>query len=478
MSEKERNITMSEDTAQTSALLLRGGHIIDPAGGRAFTGDLLIADGRIAAAGPASDVTPLAETLRQSGKQLRTIDLHPGLIVSPGFVDLHVHLREPGYEEKETIQTGAEAAARGGFTTICCMPNTRPVLDSQATLEFVARAASAAPARVWPIAAITKGEKGAELSEMAELAEGGAVAFSDDGRPVSNSKLMRSALEYASMLNRPVVEHCEDEALAAGGVMNEGPTATRLGLKGWPAAAEEIMLARDLALVRLTGGRYHAAHVSTAGSVELIRRAKAEGLRVTAEVTPHHLLLTDEWVAGRRTGLLGDDGSAQSQPYDTNTKVNPPLRTQRDTEALLEGLLDGTIDAIATDHAPHTFVDKACEYDEAAFGISGLETALGALLALVHAEKLPLNTLLAALTIRPARAFSLPTGTLEPGAFADITIFDPGERWMVDPRRFASKGKNTPLVGVTLRGRVRSTILGGKLVYVADTIGQSLALGH
>src|SRR5579885_608674 len=248
---------MNEDTAQTSALLLRGGHIIDPAGGREFTGDLLIADGRIAAAGPASEVAPLAETLRQSGQQLRTLDLHPGLIVSPGFVDLHVHLREPGYEDKETIQTGAQAAARGGFTTICCMPNTKPVLDTQATLEFVARAAQNASARVHPIAAITKGEKGAELSEMAELAEAGAVAFSDDGRPVSNSKLMRSAFEYASMLNRPLVEHCEDEELVGGGVMHEGPIATRLGLKGWPAAAEEIMLARALALVHVTGGRYH-----------------------------------------------------------------------------------------------------------------------------------------------------------------------------------------------------------------------------
>src|SRR5579859_5820094 len=387
---------MKEAMAQAGALLLRGGHIIDPSAGREVIGDLLIADGRIVAAGSVSEVAQFTDQLAQSGQQIQTLDLHPGLIVSPGFVDLHVHLREPGYEDKETIQTGAQAAARGGFTTICCMPNTRPVLDSQAMLEFVARTASGAQARVLPIAAISKGEKGAELSEMAELAEAGAVAFSDDGKPVSNSKLIRSALEYASMLDRPIVEHCEDERLAAEGVMNEGPIATKLGLKGWPGAAEEIMLARDLALVRLTGGRYHAAHLSTAGSVDLIRRAKAEGLRVTAEVTPHHLLLTDEWVAGRHTGLLGAEDASQGQPYDTATKVNPPLRTQRDAEALLAGLLNGTIDAIATDHAPHTFVDKACEYDEAAFGISGLETALGALLALVHAGKLPLITLLAA----------------------------------------------------------------------------------
>jgi dihydroorotase len=466
---------MIQEREQTSALLLRGGQIIDPLQGREVVGDLLISDGRIVAAGPEGEVQPHIDQLLQSGQQLQILNLHPGLVVSPGFVDLHVHLREPGYEDKETIQTGALAAARGGFTTICCMPNTRPVLDSQATLEFVARAASSAAARVRPIAAISKGEKGAELSEMAELAQAGAVAFSDDGRPVSNSKLMRSALEYASMLDRPVVEHCEDEGLAAGGVMNEGAVATKLGLKGWPSAAEEIMLARDLALVRLTGGRYHAAHISTAGSVELIRRAKAEGLRVSAEVTPHHLLLTDEWVAGRRAGLLGADSQAQGLPYDTATKVNPPLRTQRDADALLEGLLDGTIDAIATDHAPHTDVDKACEYDQAAFGISGLETALGALMALVHAGKLPLATLLAALTIRPAQTFSLSAGTLLPGAAADVTTFDPHERWLVDPRRFASKGKNTPLAGLTLKGRVRYTILGGRLVYEAEAVDQAAA---
>src|ERR1051326_7600331 len=285
---------------QAYPLLLRGGQVLDPSQNLEGPGELLIADGRIIAAGWASDVQPHVEHRQQTGQPLQTLDLPSGMIVAPGFVDLHVHLREPGFEEKETIQTGAEAAARGGFTTICCMPNTKPVLDSQSTLEFVARAASAVSARVRPIAAISKGEKGAELSEMAELAEAGAVAFSDDGRAVSNSKLMRSALEYASMLNRPIVEHCEDEGLAAGGVMNEGAVATRLGLKGWPAAAEEIMLARDLALVRLTGGRYHAAHISTAGSVELIRRAKAEGLPITAEVTPHHLLLTDDWVAGHQ----------------------------------------------------------------------------------------------------------------------------------------------------------------------------------
>lgn len=467
-----------QEKAQTSALLLRGGQIIAPSEGRAAPGDLLIAEGRVVAAGPAEEVHRYTDRLLQNGQPLQILHLQPGMIVSPGFVDLHVHLCEPGYEDKETIQTGAQAAARGGFTTICCMPDTRPVLDSQATLEFITRAALGAPARVQPIAAISKGRKGIELSEMAELAEAGAVAFSDDDRPVGNSKLMRSALEYASMLDRPLVGHCADEGLTAGGVMNEGAVATRLGLKGWPAAAEEVMLARDLALIRLTGGRYHAAHISTAGSVELIRRAKAEGLRVSAEVTPHHLLLTDEWVAGQRTGLLGAGSPAQGLPYDTATKVNPPLRTREDAEALLEGVRNGTIDAIATDHMPQTVVDKACEYDEAAFGISGMETALGALLALVHAGKLPLQIVLAALTIRPAQAFSLQAGTLRPGAVADITIFDPQEDWTVDQRRFASKGKNTPLAGLTLKGRVSYTILGGSLVYEAKTGEQSLAAIH
>jgi dihydroorotase len=284
---------------------------------------------------------------------------------------------------------------------------------------------------------------------------------------------MRLALEYAAPLGVPVVEHCQDEDLVGGGVMNEGAVATMLGLQGWPAAGEEVMLARDLALVRLTGARYHAAHLSTAGSVDLIRAAKAEGLPVTAEVTPHHLLLTDSWVAGERTGplaaALASEGItlAPDMRYDTHTKVNPPLRTAADCEALLAGLLDGAIDAIATDHAPHTQVDKDCEYGEAAFGISGLETALAALLALVHARRLSLAELVAALTVRPARAFGLPAGTLAPGAAADIVVFDPAEEWVVEPARFASKGRNTPLAGLTLRGRVRLTLLDGVVVFDA-----------
>ncbi len=459
------------EQARREQLALTGARIIDPGQHLDAVGWLLIREGRIVAHG--TDADTLAARVAESDAPLRMVELPASWVLAPGFVDLHAHLREPGFEGKETIASGARAAARGGFTTICCMPNTNPVIDSRATLEFVLARAKDAPAHVRPIAAISKGEDGRELSEMAELTEAGAVAFSDDGRPVHSSRLMRLALEYAAPLGVPVVEHCQDEDLVGGGVMNEGAVATMLGLQGWPAAGEEVMLARDLALVRLTGARYHAAHLSTAGSVDLIRAAKAEGLPVTAEVTPHHLLLTDSWVAGERTGplaaALASEGItlAPGMRYDTHTKVNPPLRTAADCEALLAGLLDGAIDAIATDHAPHTQVDKDCEYGEAAFGISGLETALAALLALVRAGTLPLATLIAALTSRPARAWALEAGTLKPGAAADIVIFDPDEAWTVDPEQFASRGRNTPLAGVPLRGRVRMTLLDGAVVYDA-----------
>ncbi len=454
-------------------LLLRAGRILDPSQGLDAAGSLLIADGRVRAIGPEERVAPEGARLTAEGRAPRIVALPPGWALAPGFVDLHAHLREPGFEGKETIASGTRAAARGGFTTVCCMPNTSPVLDSPATLAYVAEKARGAAARVRPIAAITRGEAGQALTEMMELAEAGAVAFSDDGRPVTSSRLMRLALQYAAPLGLPIVEHCQDEDLVGGGVMNEGAVSTLLGLAGWPAAGEDVMLARDLALVRDTGARYHAAHLSTAGAVALVREAKRAGLPVTAEVTPHHLLLTDAWVAGERTGPLAEALAAiglsvgAGTRYDTGAKVNPPLRTAEDCAALLAGLLDGTIDAIATDHAPHTLVDKDCEFGEAAFGISGFETALASLLALAHAGKLPLPALVAALTTRPARAWNLDAGTLEVGAPADLVVFDPDEEWTVDPARFASQGRNTPLAGMTLRGRVRLTLLGGEVVYDA-----------
>ncbi len=464
---------------QREQLVLTGARLVDPSQHIDGQGWLLVREGRVVALGVVGvdgndvDSHELKAHLAASDAPVRTVELPSTWVLAPGFVDLHAHLREPGFEGKETIASGARAAARGGFTTICCMPNTNPVIDSRATLDFVLARAKGASARVRPIAAISKGEDGRELSEMAELAEAGAVALSDDGRPVHSSRLMRLALEYAAPLGLPVVEHCQDEDLVGGGVMHEGAVATMLGLRGWPAAGEDVMLARDLALVRLTGAHYHAAHLSTSGAVELIRAAKAEGLPVTAEVTPHHLLLTDSWVAGERTGPLASALAAEGTAlapgwrYDTATKVNPPLRTETDCAALLAGVLDGTIDAIATDHAPHTLVDKDCEYGDAAFGISGLETALASLLTLERAGRLPLGTLIAALTVRPALAWGLAAGTLLPGADADIIIFDPGEEWIVDPARFASHGRNTPLAGVSLRGRVRMTLLGGAVVYDA-----------
>ncbi len=464
---------MTSANQPETVTVLHTRRIVDPALGMDGPGAVAFADGHVLAIGSDEHVGARLAARGIAAADCRDVTLPAGTVLTPGFVDLHAHLREPGFEAKETIRTGAEAAARGGFTTLCVMPNTEPVIDSPATIAYVLQRAQDVPARIRPIAAISKGEAGAELSEMAALAEAGAVAFSDDGRPVSNGRLMRSALEYAAPLGLPIVEHCQDEELVGSGVMHEGAISTLLGLPGWPTAGEVVMLARDLTLVRLTGARYHAAHLSTAGAVALVHQAKAEGLPVTAEATPHHLLLTDAWVAGERTGPLADALRALGLPvpegarYDTNTKVNPPLRTARDAAALLAGLLDGTIDAIATDHAPHTVTDKEGEFGEAAFGISGFETALAGLLALVHTGRLPLATLIAALTVRPAQAWGLDAGTLAPGAAADLVIFDPDEVWTVDPARFASLGKNTPLAGIPLRGRVRQTWLGGTLVYEA-----------
>jgi dihydroorotase len=372
-----------------------------------------------------------------------------GLVLVPGFIDLHTHLRQPGFEHKETIATGTRAAAAGGFTTVCCMPNTDPALDNAGTLQFVRDVAEReASVRVLPIGAVTRRRAGQELTDMAELARAGAVAFSDDGNPVASSSLMRHALEYANTFGRPVVDHCEDPALTHGAAMHEGAVSERLGLPGWPAAAEDIMVARNVALAEATGAHMHIAHLSTAGAVEIVRMAKRRGIRVTAEVTPHHLTLTDEWV--------------ERGAYDANCKVNPPLRTPKDVEALIAGLLDGTIDAIATDHAPHAVVDKACEFEQAAFGISNIETAFGQVMSLVHSGRLPFDLLVDKLTTGPAAVFGLPLPD------DDWVIVDPDAEWTVDVNRFRSRGHNSPLHGVALRGRVVMTVCRGQIVYDAS----------
>ena len=430
-------------------LLIQGGQIIDPSQGLDASGSLLISDGKISWLGKGEEAPP------QSGYEI--LDAK-GLVVCPGFIDLHCHLRQPGDEEKETIATGTRAAARGGFTTVCCMPNTSPPLDNQTAIEFIkSKAATEGTVRVLPIGCISKGRKGTELAEMGELASAGVIAFSDDGEPVPSSYLMRQALDYSRAFDLPVIDHCEDKALTEGGQMNEGVISTKLGLRGMPSAAEEIAIARDLALAELTGGRLHIAHVTSEGSVELIRRAKEKGIKISTEVTPHHLTLTEERVLD----------------YDTNAKVNPPLRTKRDIKALIQGLNDNTLDIIATDHAPHTEADKLCEFDLAPFGISGFETALGSLMSLVHSGKLELVTLITKLTHEPAKIIGNKydkLGTLAIGTPADITIFDPNREWVVEPKDFASKGKNTPLAGERLKGRVMATIYGGNLVYKDSSI--------
>jgi len=431
------------------SLLIQNGRTIDPSQGLDETGSLLIAEGKISWLGKGKETPPQADYDVLNAQ---------GLIVCPGFIDLHCHLRQPGFEEKETIASGTRAAARGGFTTICCMPNTEPPLDNQTTVEYIkSKATSEGVVRVLPIGCISKGRKGEELAEMGELASTGAIAFSDDGEPAPNSHIMRQALAYSRAFDLPIIDHCEDKALTEGGQMNEGVISTKLGLRGIPSAAEEIMVARDLALAQLTGGRLHIAHTTTEGSVDLIRRAKEKGIRVTAEVTPHHLTLTEERVIG----------------YDTNAKVNPPLRTERDIQALIQGLNDNTIDIIATDHAPHTEADKLCEFAFAPFGISGFETALGSLMSLVHDKQLTLVTLITKLTGEPARIIGNKygkLGTLAIGAPADVTLFDPALEWVVDTRVFASKGRNTPLAGERLKGKVMATISQGKLVYKDDSI--------
>ena len=417
------------------SILITGGTVIDPANQRHGPFDVLIVDGRVAqltAPGAAAEAD-------------ETIDA-AGCWVVPGLIDMHVHLREPGYEYKETVQSGAQAAVAGGFSAVACMANTLPVNDNGAVTKYIVEKSAAADlARVYPIGAVSVGLKGQRLAEIGEMREAGIVAVSDDGRPIMDSALMRHALEYSAMFDLVVIAHEEDLALAGEGCMNEGPTSFRLGLKGMPSAAEEAMVARDIALLERTGGRLHIAHVSTAGSVELIRHAKARGLAVTAEATPHHFTLTEE--------AVGD--------YDTNAKMAPPLRLSTDVQAILAGLRDGTIDAIATDHAPHHDDEKNVEFDCAAKGIVGLETALPLCLALVREHRLPVETLIRALSVHPARILGVPGGSLAEGAPADVTVIDPDATWQVEPERFQSKSRNTPFGGWTMTGRARATIVGG-----------------
>ena len=425
------------------ALLLKGGRIIDPSQHLDAVGDLLIEGEKVAHAGAA-----LGEVRRDG--DLEVIDC-TGQIVAPGFIDVHCHLREPGREDVETVATGARAAAAGGFTAVCAMPNTDPVTDNQAAVGFIVRQAQrAGSARVYPIGAVSVGQKGEALAEFGEMVGAGAVAVSDDGKPVATAQLMRTALEYARTFGIPVADHCEEMSLARGGAMNEGIVSARLGLKGIPSEAEEIMAIRDILLARRTGGHVHLCHMSTRGSVELIRWGKDRGIRVTAEVCPHHLSLTEDAVEG----------------YDTNAKMNPPLRTADDVAALQEAVRDGTIDLVATDHAPHHYDEKEREFSDAPNGIVGLETALAVVAThLVVPGILSWPTLVDRMSTTPARVFGLTGGTLRRESVADVTIFDPAVEWTVDPDQFLSKGRNSPYRGKRLTGRATCTIVGGRVVY-------------
>jgi dihydroorotase len=395
-----------------------------------------------------------------------------GYLVVPGFVDLHAHLREPGFEDSETIETGAKAALRGGFTTVCAMPNTEPAIDSPGLVaELIARGRSAGGARVLPIAAITRGRMGRELADLVELAAAGAVAFSDDGAPVEDSRLFRSALEYSRITGRPVIEHPQELALSARGVMHEGAVSARLGLPGMPAAAEEVAVARDIALAKMSGARLHLTHLSTAGSIELVRRAKVEGVPITCDVTPHHLAMTDDWVAGSRAFAWEvPDEALQGVPYDSSTKVNPPLRGHADVRALWAGLVDGTVDAIATDHAPHASVRKDVEFDQAAFGISGLETALALVLGGVRVHWASLGSVIDALTIGPARVLGIDLDE------TDWIAIDRDVEWLVTADDLVSKGKNTPVLGRTLMGRVVHVALAGETKLDGRSVGNAEAV--
>lgn len=423
------------------SMLLRGARVVDPSQKLDAVLDVLVHDGTVAKIGASLRASDDAQVIDAANH-----------VLCPGFVDVHVHLREPGGEHKETIATGARAAAAGGYTAVCAMPNTDPPVDDPASVGYVRGVGlRVGAARVYPMGAISVGQKGERLTEMGEMVDAGAVGFTDDGQPVWDAGLMRLALEYAQAFDVPIANHCEDKNLSRGGSMNEGVVSSRLGLTGIPNAAEDVMIARDLILAELTGGRLHIQHVSTRHGVELIRQARARGVRVSAEATPHHLILTDKAADG----------------YRTDAKVNPPLRSEEDRAAVIAGMIDGTLDVIATDHAPHHYDEKEQAFDDAPFGLVGLETALGLILTFVASGALPLATMVERMSCAPARAFNLPGGTLREGSPADLTVFDPALAWEVDPTTFVSKSRNTPFAGWKLRGRTVLTVVGGKTVYSA-----------
>jgi dihydroorotase len=424
-------------------LLLKGGRVVDPTQNLDGVRDLLLVDGTVAALGEALDLPAGAREVAVAG-----------LVVTPGLIDVHVHLREPGQEHKETIATGARAAAAGGFTSVCSMPNTDPPIDDAAAVGFVvAEGKKAGAARVYPMGAISVGLAGESLTDFGGMVAAGAVGVTDDGRPVMDSGLMRMAMEYAQAFDIPVVDHPEDLTLSRDGTMNEGLISSRLGLKGKPNASEDIHIIRDILLAELTGGRVHIQHVSTRFGVDAIRQGKARGVGVTGEAAPHHLLLTDADVDG----------------YRTDAKMNPPLRSPEDREAVREGLRDGTLDVIATDHAPHHYDEKEAAFDDAPNGVVGLETALGLVYGhLVEGGLFDLATMITRMSVTPARLFKLPGGTLAVGSPADVTVFDPDAEWVVDPTTFLSKSQNTPFTGWTLKGKPRYTVVGGELVWEGE----------
>jgi dihydroorotase len=432
-------------------VLLKGGRVVDPAQGVDGAADVLIDDGLISAVG--SDLTAAGA---------RVVSLPAGTVVCPGLIDMHVHLREPGQEHKETVATGAAAAVAGGFTAVACMPNTNPVNDNASITRFVlGKAAAADLARVYPIGAVSVGSAGEQMTDIGELRAAGCVALSDDGRPVATALLMRRALEYAGMFDMPVIDHCEDPSLKGDGVAHEGFRASALGLRGIPAAAEVLMVERDVTLAELVGASVHIAHVSARGSLRAVRAGRARGVRVTCEVTPHHFVLTDEALAS----------------YDTNAKVNPPLREAEDRDAMLDGIADGSVDVIATDHAPHHYDEKRVEFDQAPFGLIGLEAAVSLSLdRLVHAGRIGLSRLVELMSVNPARILGVSGGSLAPGAPADITVLAPDHEVVVDPTTWRSLSRNTPFSGLRLKGTVLATIVGGRTKYVNNAVPGAAAL--